>query len=528
MSQHDAVRLADQASFGPTEALVSSIRSQGASAWVAAQMALRNSSYTSGMGGEIHQYTGSGEFCTGRGTNCWRDYYSTEPLVWDFYRNAITQPDQLRQRVAFALQQIVVVNSLDVSGNYGFRNYHNVLLREAFGNYRQVLKKVVLSPVMGDFLNNANNDKDAPNENFARELLQLFSIGTCELNSDGTLRGGACTATYSNDTVRAYAYALTGWTYPAGGATSYGCWPTGANCRYYGGANDGDMVPVARYHDTAARPLLNGHALSAGHTAPSALETVLDSVMTHPNTAPFIGKQLIQHLVSSNPSPAYVSRVATAFTSGRYQTFGSGQRGDLAATVAAVLLDAEARGDSVARTAGKLREPVQMFTGVLRGLNGASDGEALSWWWGETMRQHVFRAPSVFNFYPPDYPVAGTQLVGPTFGIHNANTALSRLNFITYLLDWGGTPANQSGAPNPLGTVVNLSAFTADATDAGVLVDRISMLALGRTLPTAARSEVVRATAWWTSSTDSANWRVNRVKTAAFLVYGSPHYQIQR
>ena len=527
-SQADAVRLADQASFGATEALVSSIRSQGPSAWVAAQMALRTSSYTSGMGGEIHQYTGTGEFCTGRGANCWRDYYSTEPLVWDFYRNAIGQPDQLRQRVAFALQQIVVVNSLEVSGNYGFRNYHNVLLREAFGNYRQVLKKVILSPVMGDFLNNANNDKDAPNENFARELLQLFSIGTCELNSDGTLRGGSCTATYDNDTVRAYAYALTGWTYPAGGATSYGCWPTGANCRYYGGANDGDMVPVARYHDTTARTLLNGYSLAANHTASGALETVLDSVITHPNTAPFIGKQLIQHLVSSNPTPAYVGRVAAAFTSGRHGTFGTGQRGDLAATVAAVLLDTEARGDSVGRNTGKLREPVHLFTGVLRGMNGASDGEALSWWWGETMRQHVFRPPSVFNFYPPDYPVAGTQLVGPTFGIHNANTALSRLNFLTYLLDWGGTTADRSGVPNPQGTVVNLSAFTADAADAGVLVDRISNLALGRTLPTAARNEVVRATAWWTSTNDAANWRVNRVKTAAFLVYGSPHYQIQR
>ncbi|MBC7957306.1 MAG: DUF1800 domain-containing protein, partial [Cytophagales bacterium] len=514
--------------FGPTEALVSSIRSRGASTWVTEQMALRTSSYTSGAGGEIHQFTGSGEFCTTRGANCWRDYYSTEPLVWDFYRNAITQPDQLRQRVAFALQQIVVVNSLDVSGNYGFRNYHNVLLREAFGNYRQVLKKVILSPVMGDFLNNANNDKDAPNENFARELLQLFSIGTCELNTNGTLKNGACTATYTNDTVRAYAYALTGWTYPVGGATSYGCWPTGANCRYYGGANDGDMVPVARYHDTTARTLLGGYSLTAGHTANSALETVLDSVINHPNTAPFIGKQLIQHLVSSNPSPAYVSRVAAAFTAGRFQTFGTSQRGDLAATVAAVLLDAEARGDTVARTAGKLREPVQMFTGVLRGLNGASDGESLSWWWGETLRQHVFMPPSVFNFYPPDYPVAGTTLVGPTFGIHNANTALARLNFLTYLLDWNGTPAAQSTTPNPLGTQVNLTAFTADAADAAVLVDRISMLALGQALPTAARNEVVRATAWWTSSNDAANWRVNRVKTAAFLIYGSPHYQVLR
>jgi Protein of unknown function (DUF1800) len=213
------VRLADQASFGPTEALVSSIKAQGATAWVAAQMALKASSYTSGMGSAVHQYTGSGEFCDGKGDNCWRDWSSTQPLVWDFYRNTVTKADQLRQRVAFALQQIVVINNFEVSGTYGFREYYNNLLDNAFGNYRQVLKKVALSPVMGDFLNNANNDKAAPNENFARELLQLFALGTCELASDGTLKGGTCTATYSNDVVRSYAYALTGWTYPAGGAT---------------------------------------------------------------------------------------------------------------------------------------------------------------------------------------------------------------------------------------------------------------------------------------------------------------------
>jgi hypothetical protein len=143
------------------------------------------------------------------------------------------------------------------------------------------------------------------------------------------------------------------------------------------------------------------------------------------------------------------------------------------------------------------------------------------------MREHVFRPPSVFNFYPPDYPVAGTTLVGPTFGIHNANTALARLNFLTYMLDWGGS-APDSSVPNPVGTLVNLSAFTTDAADANVLVDRISMLALGNTLPTAARTEVVKAVSWWTSSTDSANWKVNRVKAAAYLIYGSPHYQVQR
>ena len=523
LSTRDATRLADQATFGPTETLVASIKAQGLSGWIGAQMALSNARYTSGNGGEVHQYTGSGNFCDGRGDTCWRDWSSTEPLVWDFYRNATSQPDQLRQRVAFALQQIVVVNNLEVDGTYGFRLYYNNLLDNAFGNYRQVLKKVALSPVMGDFLNNANNDKAAPNENFARELLQLFSIGTCELNLDGSLKGGTCTATYSNETVRSYAYAMTGWTYPAGGKTSYGCWPTGMNCRYYGG----DMLPVASYHDTAERKLLAGITVAAGTAAAPAMEAVLDSLMAHPNIGPFIARQLIQHLVGSNPSAAYVARVATAFNAGKYGTFGTGTKGDLAATVAAVLSDTEARGDSVGRNAGRLREPALMFAGVLRALNGKTDGDALAWWWGDSLRQHVFRPPSVFNFYPPDYPVAGTALVGPEFGIHSANAALERLNFLTYLLDWDGS-APSSNIPNALGTKVDLSAFTADAADAAKLVDRLSLLALGAALPATPRQKVIDAVAWWTDKTDATNWKANRVKAAAYLVYGSPNYQVQR
>lgn len=517
------MRLADQATFGPTETLVAAIKTQGVAEWVAGQMALSGARYTSGNGGEVHQHTGSGNFCDGRGDNCWRDWSSTQPLVWDFYRNAVTQPDQLRQRVAFALQQIVVVNNLEVDGTYGFRLYYNNLLDNAFGNYRQVLKKVALSPLMGDFLNNANNDKAAPNENFARELLQLFSIGTCELNLDGSLKGGACTATYGNDTVRSYAYAMTGWTYPAGGKTSYGCWPTGMNCRYYGG----DMVAVASYHDTAERKLLAGVTVAAGTAAAPAMEAVLDSLMAHPNTAPFIGKQLIQHLVGSNPTPAYVSRVATAFNAGRYGSFGTGAKGDLAATVAAVLLDAEARGETVGRNAGKLREPAVMFANVLRALNGRTDGDALAWWWGDSLRQHVFRPPSVFNFYPPDYPVPGTTLVGPEFGIHSANAALERLNFLTYLLDWDGS-APAAGIPNAIGTKVDLTAFIADAADAAKLVDRLSLLALGAPLPATPRQKVIDAVSWWTVNTDATNWRTNRVRAAAYLVYGSPNYQVQR
>ncbi len=528
LSVRDANRLADQASFGATEGLVADIKAQGAGAWIASQMTLSSSRYLSGGDAAVHQVSAPTAYCSlpaHQSATCWRDNLSTQPLLWDFYRNAVRQPDQLRQRVAFALQQIVVVSGVEVTGTYGFRNYHNNLLDNAFGNYRQVLMKVALSPVMGDYLNHANNDKAAPNENFARELLQLFSIGTCDLNLDGTLKGGKCSPTYDNDTVRGYAYALTGWTYPAGGSTAWGCWPAGANCRFYGG----DMTPFASYHDRAARTLLAGVTLAAGHSSEVALERVLDSLMAHPNTAPFVAKRLIQNLVASNPSAGYVGRVAAAFASGSYsgggRRFGSGKAGDLAATVAAVLLDNEARSVG-ARNAGKLREPVLMFTGVLRALNGKTDGDVFSWW-GEGLRQHAFRPPSVFNYYPQDYPVPGTALAGPAFGVHNASAALERLNYLAWLIDWGGAAADAS-VPGAVGTRADLSAFVATAVDAAALVDRIAVLAFGQPLGGTPRDEVIKAVALWTPAIDKDNWQVNRVKTAAYLVFGSPNYHMQR
>ena len=557
-TQMDAVRLANQGTFGATEPLILHIRQTGALVWVAQQMAtsrsamgtirpmvaapaptpapsfglrkpllstdvsMPSSALTSGGTGAVHQFAqSSGEFCDGRGDNCWRDWSSSTPLLWDFYRNAVSEPDQLRQRVGWALQQILVVSNLEVFGTYGLRNYHNALLNQAFGNYRDALRSVALSPVMGDYLNNVNNDKAAPNENFARELLQLFALGTCELDTNGTLRTGDCVPTYDNETVRNYAYALTGWTYPAGGATPWGCWPRGSNCQYYGG----DMVPVAGFHDTAARTLLSGVSLPAGHSPAQALDAVLNSLMNHPNMAPFVGRQLIQHLVSSNPSPGYVQRVANAFVSGRFQGFGTGQRGDMKATIAAILLDAEARTASPSATAGRLREPAQFFTGVLRALNGRTDGDALGWWWGEALRQHAFRSPSVFNFYPPDYPVAGTSLVGPAFALHSTNAALQRVNYVNYLVFWNGS-APQTDVPGALGTRVDLSAFVADASDPGRLVDRLSLLALGAPLPTAARTVVVNAVAAYTQQNSGNSYLTNRVRQAAYLVFASPNYQV--
>ncbi len=532
MTQRDAVRLASQATFGATETLVTQMRTQSASAWVQAQLQLPQASrYSAGGSAAIHTDTSGVGFCdqaANKGDNCWRDAFSSQPLLWDFYRNAVNQPDQLRQRVAFALQQILVVSNLEVDGTYGLRRYQNVLLENAFGSYRDVLRAVALSPVMGDYLNGVNNDKAAPNENFPRELLQLFSVGTCLLEADGSLKGGTCQPTYDNTTVRNYAYALTGWTYPAGGKSKWICSPKGANCRYY----DGEMAPLASLHDATERTLLAGTKKAANSTPAQALDAVLDSLMSHPNMAPFIGRQLIQALVRSNPSPGYVTRVGSAFTSGRFSkdslSFGSGRVGDLAAAVAAVLLDAEARGDaSPGSSGGRLREPVLMMAGVLRALNGKTDGDALGWWWGDTLRQHVFRSPSVFNFYPPDYPVPGTQLQGGAFGIHNANTSLERLNYLTYLLNWGGSQPVAS-VPNAVGTQVTLDAFDADATDAARLVDRLSLLAHGEALPSGPRAKVVDAVAWWTDKTDSKTWQRNRVRTAAYLVFAAPQFQIVR
>jgi uncharacterized protein (DUF1800 family) len=535
-SQFDAVRLANQASFGPTEELVSEIRRKGPAKWVKEQMALSHSNYTSGGTNEVHKNLTGVSFCnTGaqaRNPDCWRDNLSTEPLVWDFYRNATTQPDQLRQRAALALQHILVVSSLTLDGTYGFRNYYNGMLDNALGNYRDVLRMVVLSPVMGDFQNHVNNDKTSPNENFGRELLQLFSIGTCQLNQNGSMVGDKCRPTYNNETVRNYAYALTGWTYPPGGSADWRCQPEGSNCKFYGG----DMVERQAFRDTAQRKLLSGVVVPPNASAPQALDKVLDSLMQHPNMAPFIAERFIQHFVSSNPHRGYVTRVANAFESGTYThraggtnyTFGTGRKGDLAATVAATLLDEQARSEGwVKPDSGFLRQPALQFTGAIRAFNGITDGATLGTWWGEQLREHMFRAPTVFNFYPPTYPVAGTDMVGPEFGIHNANGALERLNFLTYLLDWGGSEAD-STIPRATGTKVNFASFKTSAADPAALVDRISQLVLGRNLEPATRQSVIDSVSFWTAQNKPDDWRDFRVSEAAFLVLATPDYQIQR
>lgn len=526
-----AVSLANRTTFGPTEGLIADIIRKGRAEWVQAQFAWNVSRYTSGGTAVVHSVGAAGSICdlpAYASPTCSRDYLSTTPLTWDFYRNAVNNYDQLRQRTAFAMSQILVVSNVEVFGTYGFREYQNLLLSHAFGNWRHILREVALSPLMGDYLGNVNNNKVAPNENFARELMQLFSIGQCQLNLDGTMTGGVCQPTYDNDTVRNYAFALTGWTYPDGGRSTSECFPRGANCRMYSGR----MKAAPALHDTNQRALLSGITVPVNSNATQALDLALDSLMAHPNMGPFLAKRFIQHFVTDNPSPAYVERVATAFNRGEFVAagrtapirFGTGVKGDMKATIAAVVLDAEADGGAARSDFGRLREPALLFTGVLRALDGQTDGDALGWQWGSGSEQHVFRSPTVFNYYMPDQPVTGTALVGPVFGIMNAATALQRLNFLTHVIE-NGTAA-QANVPNAVGTFIRTDRYLTSAADAGALVDRLSIVTLGRLLPAAKRRAIVDAVNYWT--TRDMNWQQKRVKTAAFLLFASPEYQILR
>jgi uncharacterized protein (DUF1800 family) len=546
----EASRFLQQMSFGPNEAEIAAVQSKGFRQYLLDQFSAPASTYASGGSDEINT-TMEKDFCNAKfpqgGTardNCWRDWYSSEPLKWDFFRQAVENPDQLRQRMAHALAQIVVVSDRETEGTYGMREYYQMLRNNAFGNYRTILREVTLSPLMGDYLDMVNNEAAAPNENFARELLQLFSIGVCELNLDGTLKGGKCTATYDNTTVRNYSYALTGWTYPAGGKNPWcnngvcGGWQNNA---YYRGR----MVSVAAQHDKTERVLLSGTTVPASRTPDQALNSVLDSVMNHPNTAPFISKQLIQFFVTSNPSPGYVSRVATVFNSGTFDgiTGGTG-KGDLRAVIAAILLDPEARDMNRMTDAsfGKLREPILYMTGALRAFGGITDGVPLGrWWFGDAMGQSVFSSPSVFNYYPPDYPLPGNAgLLAPQFGIAGASTVMGRSNFANSLFMWwynkGGTYAPDATVFSGRGTRVNYSLFEADAVDAGKLVDRLNLLLLNGRLSAQDRAQVVTAVETWTTNENSwltrtdiaSNYQRERIKQAAYILLSSPQYQVQR
>ena len=517
----DAVRLLRQASFGPTEGEAQRVASMGAAAWIDEQLAMPATQYPA----YAWMPANRPDSCVDTRTTpvqpdsfCARDNYTLFQLQLQFFRDALSAPDQLRQRVAFALSQIMVVSGVDNARNYAMREYQQMLRDRALGSYHDLLLGVTLSPVMGDYLDMANNNKSNaaagtdPNENYAREIMQLFSVGTYLLNPDGTHQldgSGKALPTYDQAVVKGFSRAFTGWTYP----TVSGATQRNNNPRNY----LGDMLAVDANHEFGTKVLLSSTVAPANMTMAQDLEFAHANIVSHPNVGPFIGKQLIQKLVTSDPTPSYVARVSAVFADN-----GAGRRGDLKAVVRAILLDPEARGArKIDPGYGKLVEPVLFMTSLARAANARSDGVALRAS-SSALGQFVFYPPSVFSYYPFDYVVPGTGLLGPEFGVQTSATSIARTNFANGLL------FVNSIAPDPTvygasGTTLDLSPYQAVASDATALAAKLDRNLLGGRMSTPMRDAIVSAVNAVPSSDT-----LNRARTALWLVVTSAQFQVQR
>ena len=512
LGRADATRLLEQSTFGPTDALVAHVQSVGVQGWLDEQFAAPVSRYPS----FAYVPPDAAKYCAANpDPQCARDNYSLFLLQNAFFRNALAGPDQLRQRVAFALSQILVTSGVVIHVPYGMAPYQQIFLDHAFGNFEDVLTRVTLSPTMGDYLNMVNNDKPrpgvSPNENYARELMQLFTIGVWELKPDGTQlldAAGAPIPTYSQDAVEGFAHVFTGWTYaPVPGATSHN-----HNPKYFGA----DMLAVPLEHDFDAKVLVEDVPDAPGKPMGSDLAFALHTVLMHPNVGPFIGRQLIQKLVTGDPSPQYVARVAAVFDEN-----GVGVRGDLKAVVVAILTDPEARGNSKpAAGYGKLREPVLYVAAAARAVGASSDGVFLAQQ-ARALGQDVFNPASVFNYYPPSYTVPGTGANGPEFALLNASTEINRYNFANALAF--GTIGPLSTLPGATGTSPVWAPLQALAGNTEALVNELDDLLLHGTMGAQMHSAIAAAVDAIPASNPLA-----RAKTAYYLAVTSPQYQVER
>jgi len=492
-----ADRFLEQTTFGPTTALITQVQYSGLQGFLTAQYALPITKYPLPASGE-----------SGLGA-----------VQQRFFVQNLTAQDQLRQRVAFALSQIFVVGGAKVTDPTGYTNYLQLLENDAFTNYRQIMQDVTLSPAMGDWLDMVNNGKpntskgDHANENYAREFMQLFTIGTSQLNPNGTYQldsGGNQIATYTQNTVEAFALAYTGWTYPpAPGATQQTYNPA-----YW----TGPMVAVDSNHDTTAKQLLvysgvsGGGMLPAGGSAAQDLQGALDNVFNHPNVGPFVSNELIQHLVTSNPSPAYIQRVASVFDDN-----GSGVRGDMKAVITAILMDPEARrGDDPATavgTDGHLQEPILYMTGILRAFGAASDGSNLAYY-GSGMGQEALYAPSVFNFYSPSYVIPGTTMYGPEFQILTTATSLNRVNWTNSFV-FGSIGS---------GTTVSFSGYATQAPNPSALLGSLNTLMLHGSMSSDMQSSILTA---MQAVPAGSKQGLQQAQMAIYLIGTSSQYQVQ-
>jgi len=500
-----AARLLDQATFGPTLTDIEHVQQTGIDGYITEQ-------FSTPVTPLAVIPVVPAAICTNG------NYWTCVESEW--WHTTLTAPDQLRQRVAFALSEIFVV-STDALDGRAVAQYQNTLAQDAFTNFSTIMKDVTLSPAMGMYLNMVNSAK-APagqiaNENYAREMMQLFTTGLDVLNQDGTVQldsNGNPIPVYTEAQVEAFARAYTGWTY----ATSTGGVPTAFP--NYTNNYSYPLVAVASAHDTTAKTLLNGTVLPAGQTAQQDLTGALANLFAHPNVGPFICRQLIQHLVTGNPSPAYVTRISAVFANN-----SSGVRGDMQAVVRAILEDQEARaGDTnPAFDGGHLREPMLYMTDLLRGLGFTSTSPN-----GDNSMLNTYTTPigelpyassSVFNFFPPNYIIPDTTTNSPEFSLENTGSAILRLtladdvvfNNIAYF-------KGDLSATSALGITASKTGVA--ATDAGNLVDSLGIIFMHGQMPTQMRTAIVNHVATLSNIPE-------RVRVATYLVITSSQYKIE-
>ncbi|MGB5624738.1 MAG: DUF1800 domain-containing protein, partial [Woeseiaceae bacterium] len=441
--------------------------------------------------------------------------------IW--FRNSLNGEDQLRQRVAFALSEIMVVSQLGALGNLPFAvaDYYDVLAENAFGNYRDLLEEVTLHPAMGVYLSMLGNEKPdpanniRPDENYAREVMQLFSIGLVELNIDGTAKldsEGQPIPTYSQEIIEGFAHVYTGWTF-AGAPSFRQARPTQFN----------QIIPMQLYpgfHDTEAKTLLNGVVLPAGQTGGQDLAGALDNIFNHPNVGPFISIRLIQRLVTSNPSPGYVRRVAEVFNNN-----GSGVRGDLGAVVKAILLDDEAHPPMAMEIDGKVKEPLLRLTQLWKAYNATSNSgrfplNAAYILFG----QGPLQSPSVFNFFSPFYAPPGeirdSSLVAPELEIA---TEYQNTLFTNYMFYQVFALNHTNGELADDDVFINFQEEMDIAADINALIDMVANKLLGGQISDTLRQEVTGMLER-IPETDSAI----RAAEAIYFVVTSPEYAYQR
>jgi uncharacterized protein (DUF1800 family) len=494
-----AARLLDQASFGPTAATIAHVQSVGVNGYLAEQFAVPTTALPAVPTNPLP-------------TLCLANNNPRVCAESEWWQTAVTGPDQLRQRVAFALSEMFVVSSQSISGA-AIPQFHNALANDAFGNFATIMHDVALSPAMGGYLNMLNSAKPATgqiaNENFARENMQLFSLGLYLLNQDGSQQldgSGNPIPSYTQAQVQAFARAYTGWTYANATGGSPAAFTGTANFAY-------PMASVQSQHDTTSKILLNGTVLSAGGTAEADLAGALSNIFNHSNVGPFVCTQLIQHLVTGNPSPAYVSRVAAVFANN-----GSGVRGDMKAVITAILTDQEARaGDTNADfNGGHLREPALFIANMMRALNFTNTDVNGSWFnlasQGFNLNQEPYYANSVFNFFPPSYVIPGTTINSPEFDIENTATVTLRETLANNIVNNGIS----SFTTSDLTTTGVLGAMAANPT---TLVNYLNMLFMHSQMPTAMQTTIVSAITPLTSN-------AQRARVAVFLVITSPQYKI--